>query len=478
MPWTLKITGPAPGDFEWVWQDQPTELPPVDLPQWPAPPRVKAGDQDMPPGETPDAPAAGGETSAPSFDQADKSIDRIFAPPPRPSENLPTPADNPPAPPEAPLPPMPQPAPRQALVPDAVDNIFPEPMPQNIMGDQVLQPVQQEPMPNAVPNMQPIRQLQAAVLSAPASMYDLGAMGVENLAMPGASAGRVVAAARGVPTPDPRSNPLQGAADFLRRAGESARQQTRRWTGAEEVPSDVGSRVARNVGEAVVPAGKLNSLNTLLKSTGIISGVNSVVGEARHAVGNRSLSDFATPPDWLSGALVSPAMAAPADFNAPPSGNHTIVESVGGPKKVSLAEFYAVGSIVLATAGMVFGPRIYQRFRSGDLPRMRPVTEAPRGTVAISKPGDLARTYDDANAGALRLLRRTGIDPMAAREVENTMRLQTRATANAFADSAINAGRMETPAFTFHSRTTHSLSLAPLETQPVRDYLHIMDTHR
>lgn len=450
MPFKIKITGPGVNDFEFVWEDEPTELPPVDLPTFPAPPRVEAGPDDIPslspiPAE---APASDGEQAVPN-------IDKII------EQAIPLPRRRPPdaTSPVRPEPQEPLPVPER-LIPDAVDNVFPEPPRQSMIGDTPIPTEQQEPIVETVKSMDPLRQLYAATVSGPSSLYDLAAMGLEH--------GRTIATG-GFPV-DPRiPNPAQPAIDFLRRAGDSARRQTRNWFGAAEEPPDVFSRMGRTTGESIVPGGP----NAKALSA-ISAAVQNPVNELRHQFKSSALTDFEVPPDWIKGGFVSPAMAAPNQFDAP-SANHTVVETVGGPKKVSKAEYATVGAIVLATAGMVLGPRIYRRFATGDLPRMRPVADAPAGTVAISKPGDLALTHHDANAGAMRLLRRTGIDPVAAREVDTTMRIQTRATANAMADSAINAGRMETPAFTFQSRTPLA-NLSPLESQPVRDYLHIMDT--
>lgn len=446
MPYRLKITGPGPNDFEWVYTEEPLELPQVDLPQWPALPRAPFNEDlpdvvphDQPPAE---APAADGAKAIPNVDRVVEAA-------------IPTPRARPP---DATTP--------RPIAPDAIDSVFPEPPQQSMAGDLPIPTQQQEPIVEPAKSMDPLRQLYAAIVSAPSSMYDTGASIAENMGPAAALLAKVpLGTARNVPTPEP----YKQVGNYLRRAGASARQQTRNWFGAAEEPPDVFSRIGKTVGESIVPAGK----NAALMSA-IVGGSRVGTEETQRAFKNSSLTDFEVPPDWVAGGFVRPAMAAPNQFNAP-AANHTIMETTGGPKKVSNTELYAVGSIVLATAGMVFGPRIFQRFRSGDLPRLRPVADAPHGTVAISKPGDLARTYDDANAGAMRLLRRAGIDPVAAREVETVMRIQTRATANAMVDSAINTGRMETPAFTFQSRVPLA-SLAPLESPQVRDYLHIMDT--
>jgi hypothetical protein len=326
-----------------------------------------------------------------------------------------------------------------------------------------LKTYQTEPPP--APNQQPVRQLYAGALGAPSYMWDLA----------GAIANVVETAPdkrRGVPLSRPRPTPRQPTpvADTLFKAGASARQQVRDWTGATEVPEDVFSRVGKTVGESIIPGGK----NAAMLS-GITASSRAGTEEAQRFIKSASLKDFQDAPNWIVDAISTPSLAAPADaFKQPPKATVKI-ESTGGPKEVRAGEFYTVGGIVLASAGMIFGPMIYKRFKTGDVPQLRSVREAVPGTVAISKVKDLARTYDDANAGAINIMRRAGVDPVAAKEVETVMRIQTRATANGMADSAINIGEMQTPAFTF--KTAAPLAkVKAAENDALRDYLHIYDT--
>jgi hypothetical protein len=307
--------------------------------------------------------------------------------------------------------------------------------------------------------MQPLRQLEAAVVSGPSSMYDLAAHAIDS-AIPMATGG--VGAAGGM-----RVNPQAVVSDFLHRAGDSARRQTRDWFGAEEEPSDLASRTGRNIGASIVPG------SNAAKMSAIVAGSTVGTSEAQRLFRSSALTDFkAGAPNWVSDALVSPAGAAEGQFD---KSGVSVVDTVSGPKQVKNTELMAVGAIAMATVGMIYGQRVYQRIVGSDIPRMRAVREAAPGTVAISRPRDYFRTFDDANAGAFNIMRRAGVDPVAQARVEATARIQSRATANAMAESAINAGRMETPQFTFQSRTPLA-ELAPLESQPVRDYLHVMDT--
>jgi hypothetical protein len=443
MPFKLKITGPGVNDFEWVWEEGPTELPPVDLPEWPAPPRAPydeaAPDVIPPPDITREAPPPVRQRITITPSPRDP-IEAVLPP----ARQLEPPVD----PVDAAIPTSPFPVPE---VPQMME-------PQQDLIDQLM-PVQEPPLPGPR-NQQPVRQLYRGILDAPQNLYDLAANVFESMQVPPVG-GQSLRGGR-----PPSAKPFQPTADYLRAAGSSARKQILDLTGAEEVPPDIFSRTAKTVGESIVPG------SNAAKMSAIVGGSNVAVNEARRLAANPAFSGGGSP-DWLSGALVSPAGAAEGQFDSPQG--ETIVETVSGPKAVKTSEVMAVGTIALATIGMIYGPRVYQRIVSSDIPRMRPVREAVPGTVAISRPRDLAITYHDANAGAFNIMRRAGVDPIVAREVENTFRIQTRATANAMADSAINAGRMETPVFTFQSRTPLA-QLGPLESQPVRDYLHVMDT--
>lgn len=163
------------------------------------------------------------------------------------------------------------------------------------------------------------------------------------------------------------------------------------------------------------------------------------------------------------------------------------IDTVGGPTGISTSELKTIGGMAAVSIGMIFAPRLYRSFKLNLLPPLRnaipalqpagprPVSNAAPGTEAISTPGDLARTYDNVSAGVINIMRRAGMPVAALDRVAQTMRIQTRATANAMADSAVNVGRMETPNFTFQARVPLA-ELAKIETQPVRDYLHVLNT--
>lgn len=229
----------------------------------------------------------------------------------------------------------------------------------------------------------------------------------------------------------------------MRSKGEASRRFTQAVTGAKEIGLTPLERIAQIGGESVNPMTLAPSL-----ATGVITGAR-----------------------YLHEAISPPAQAEQRLTQAAP-----VIQSVGGPTKISVDELKLLGGLAAVSIGMAFAPKIFSKLKLARVPALpRPVREAVPGTMAISKPGDLARTYDDANAGAMRILRRAGVVPSAADRVWTTMRIQTRATANALTDSAINVGRMETPAFTFQTRVPMA-QLAKLETEQVKNYLHVMDT--
>lgn len=231
-------------------------------------------------------------------------------------------------------------------------------------------------------------------------------------------------------------------------------------------PANPVSRVARAAGQSFIPGHRM--------ATAAITGVNLGADLLRRE--QPSLETFANAPRWLSQALAPSAAAEEGQFEGPRGDVTQVVETAGGPLRVSVRELSTLGGMVAASLGMIFMPRIFARFRSGAVPRLRTAGEntAP-GTQSMSTLVDLARTYDDVNAGALRLMRRAGVDPVAAAQVEEIFRIQTRATTNALTEAAVSVGRMDTPAFTFRVRTPLQ-QLRGLESEAIRNYIHVLDT--
>lgn len=156
----------------------------------------------------------------------------------------------------------------------------------------------------------------------------------------------------------------------------------------------------------------------------------------------------------------------------------TPLTTAGGPAELKTSELWVLGGTVAASIGMAFAPAIIGRIRNlnpPSLPTFRTVENAAPGTVTISNAGDLARTYDDVNAGALRMARRAGVPEPAMRQLEDTFALQTRANAQAIADSAVIGGNAQTPLFRFQSRVPLS-DLNAAETQAGARYAHLRDT--
>lgn len=222
-----------------------------------------------------------------------------------------------------------------------------------------------------------------------------------------------------------------------------------------------------------------NTGNAALTALGAIPGM-SFPARAAADIGGTLTSRVGGDTGLILSASAAEPFAKPK--NVQPRLSQTVaqpvrIESIGGPTTISNAELSTIGGLAAVSLGMAFAPKVFSKLKLGRVSALnpRPVREAVPGTVAISKPGDLARTYDDANAGAMRILRRAGVSTSAADEVWKTMRIQTRATANALTDSAVNVGRMESTAFTFATRVPLA-QLVRLETPQVSQYLHVMDT--
>jgi hypothetical protein len=273
-----------------------------------------------------------------------------------------------------------------------------------------------------------------------------------------------------------KDNPIS---DYLFNQGASAYRGVSNLFGAEEDPQHPINRAMRTFGSATIPYGK-----NIAATAAIVGGVNTGADVLSRALEKPSLRSFAKGvPNWLNDALFTPAKGAqptigpegtpivPSPFDKP-----TVpVQTVSGPGQISKGEYMTIGGIAAGTMGMIFTPMIYRRFATNRVPQFRPVANAAPGTQSITNLGDLARTYDDVNAGLRRVLRRSGVDVAAAARVEAVLGVQTRGTANALIDAAIKIGRMNTPSYTFNVRVPLQ-ELMARETPATRQYLHILDT--
>lgn len=174
-----------------------------------------------------------------------------------------------------------------------------------------------------------------------------------------------------------------------------------------------------------------------------------------------------------------------------------IIGSVGGPKVVKDADYTGIGTIAAISAGMILAPRVFRAFKAQTIaPPMsirsvmtlqpgvfrgaknvtgRPVEDAMPGTQAFSSPIGLARSADDINRTVLRVGESVGIVPAVQERLENTFAIYSRSNARHLVESAVETGRMETPAFRFHA----PVSLADMQrtfTPEMRQYIVALDT--
>lgn len=181
-----------------------------------------------------------------------------------------------------------------------------------------------------------------------------------------------------------------------------------------------------------------------------------------------------------------------------------IYQTVGGPKKVNPndTENLLTGAF-LVSAGMILAPRVFRAFKGTvtapprslkDALTLQPgvfaeqkgqgffnpqggraVRDAMPGTTAYSTPVDLARSADDINRVALGIGAKNGIIPAVQERLENTFGIYSRSNARHLTSSAVETGRMETPAFRFQA----PMSVAQMQrtfTPEMRQYINMLDT--
>lgn len=178
----------------------------------------------------------------------------------------------------------------------------------------------------------------------------------------------------------------------------------------------------------------------------------------------------------LGDALFSPTPIAQQDGIVPGTGvtaPTTVVDTIGGPAKVDSNDLLILGGTVAATIGMMFAPRVFQSFKLGLTPKPRPVFHAVPGTEDISTFGDVFRTQiDDASAGALRVAKRAGVDPVTIGKMQTDFHAHTRTGAATLGDTAVKYGEAITPTTRFKAKESLA-DISKHDSPAVREYLHL-----
>lgn len=259
-----------------------------------------------------------------------------------------------------------------------------------------------------------------------------------------------------------RAMGFEGPANFVQTLQEQAqkmREGANFATGATE-PTTPGQQLARIVGGNANPSGLMTAA---MSGADLLSrAITPTPAAAKDAPMDRATAvKLLTPPNTPQ-VLPGPRVT------------HTI-NTAGGPAHVSDGDLKLLGVMGAVTIGAIFAPRVIAAISRTPLPVFRPVENAAPGTMAMSNRVDLARTYDDVNAGIFRLARRAGMDPLTLATVQDTFRIQTGGAARNLVNSAVLNGEMQTPNFTFKTKTALS-DLAKQDTPEFRSYLHARDT--
>jgi hypothetical protein len=159
-------------------------------------------------------------------------------------------------------------------------------------------------------------------------------------------------------------------------------------------------------------------------------------------------------------------------------GSDEIIQTAGGPYRVSRKDLNAMGIVGAATIGMMFIPSIAAKVGNAYFPRVRPepVVGGPAGLVSTVTRRDYARALgDDTWAPLLNELDRNGVNPQMIDTIRDTMRIQGGSAANVHIANAIN-GTMELPNFKFNVKTSVAELKQTYDDPIYHDYLHLRDT--
>lgn len=304
--------------------------------------------------------------------------------------------------------------------PEYVAPTTPEPAPQPTQGRSIYQQA-----------LEPIRQVVTGAGQATAGgFYDMLSMASKVIEAPGDAVMRLTG-----------NEPLRGPAAWFAEAAQNARGDIPKLLDTPE-PANPVERFSRVAGDSLTPVGKHT-----VPISATLAALREGTGEfARRVDPNAPMPNLSDTGEVQS-AYVTHTEPTPIEMSS------VKIDTVGGPTNVPYSEYATLGGLAAVSIGMAFAPHIFSKLRLSNVP-LRTVDDAAPGTMAISKPGDLARSYDDINAGPIRVMKRAGVDPDAIKEVQKTFRIQTRSAAHSIANSAVTTGLAETPALTFRARAS------------------------
>lgn len=157
-----------------------------------------------------------------------------------------------------------------------------------------------------------------------------------------------------------------------------------------------------------------------------------------------------------------------------PTDTDQVLETLAGPVKIGRQEWAALGIGALTTLGLMWAPNVMNTLRTVKPPKPRPMYDVPDAapdTLGGSNRLDLARTYDDANAGIMRYAEAIGMPKTVVDDLEKAFEVHSRSAARQLADAAIYTGDMTVAGLRYKAPPIHKLKM--LDTPDARRYLHL-----
>jgi hypothetical protein len=252
--------------------------------------------------------------------------------------------------------------------------------------------------------------------------------------------------------------------ELAKKAEETAATVT-----GEQNPENFMQGFMKNAGGAVTPVPGEPLVSALL-TTG--QAIAPMIGQWLNGVNQKRAAkgEPALTPEMFSPVSLAHAQVA-LTGGIDPDGT-TPIKTVGGPTEMGNDELATLGWLSAATLGMMFAPRVFTAMKFGQTPKFRSVENAAPGTLAASTYGDLARTYDDSAAGAIRLAKRIGVNDVTLDNLSNQFSISTRTAARTLGDTAVQYGIAETPKHNYRAPVSIS-DLSKTDSPDVRQYLHL-----
>lgn len=244
--------------------------------------------------------------------------------------------------------------------------------------------------------------------------------------------------------------------------------------GVPETGVTIGDKAMGFLGKVFTPFGRHTAIATALN--GVAVGASEMIqgAQAKQAMTKAQAERLLFP------GIGNNAQGGADEFATPlvgPRVTHT-VQTAAGPATLDEPNFRLLGYMGAATIGALVAPSMARRIlATSPFQRVGRMVEASPGVMDYTNRMDFIRTQDDKYAGIMRQSRDLGVDPIALDEMQKVFDFSTGSGARNLTNSAVVAGKMESPNFSYQVQVPIG-KLVQVEAQlpQATEYMHLWNT--